>query len=229
MGRIGVAVCIAAVIAPCGGPVSRGNKDSNSLGRSGLPQIVILNIVGGAIEEFAEAVAEAHDAGGLIVDDVAGGIVDVVVRRGGGIRSDQHDVGALCDGPGPLNIQRVLDQVVDVAQLGGIGGCADGERLAVAGDDRGLVGGRVSGQPKRAAERGDVGRNDIAGSGDGDGLPGAIDGCACIPQWENVIDSGEVVGRYIFNKIGVSASDVDAKLRPRRCQPGCWILRGIGS
>ncbi len=69
-----------------------------------------------------------------------------------------------------------------------------------------------------------------AGSGNGDGLAGPVDGRARVPQRKKVVNGGKVVGRYVFHQVGAGVAaggHADAKLRAGGRRPGGEVI-GIG-
>ena len=215
-GGIGYASGISTGIATGRTGVAGGYEDGNTLGGGSLPEVVVLDVSGCAVEPLTFAVAHIHDTGGEVVDDEALRVVEGVVGGRAWIRRDEDDLGLGSDGAGPLDIEGVLDQVADLAWIGGIGkgSCcvgANGDWGTVAGDERGRGGGGVAGQ-EEIAEGGDIVGDDAAGSGDGDGLPAAVDTGG--PEGKDVIDGGEVVGADVFDQVWVPVgiSPIDAEL-----------------
>ena len=189
-----------------------------------MPEIVILNVPPCSLFQLALAIADVHDARGQIVDDVALGIVEVIVGGRRRIGRDKNDLCVLRNGSRPLHIERVLDEIALTAQQVGRTG-ADRKRLTIAGDALGRIPTVVGGQIEVVTE----GRNiivaiasglpdfDIAGSGDGDRLTRPVNSgipCAC-----HVVDGGKVPGAHIFHQIRTRTADTDAELRPSR--DGC--------
>ncbi len=117
---------VAAGVAACGGRVTGGDKDRDAFGSCGLPEVVVLDVTGGADAQLALAVADVHDASSEVVDDVALGVVEIVVGGRVWIGRNEDDLGLGSDRAGPLDVEGVLEEIVEGAWSGGIGKVAGG-------------------------------------------------------------------------------------------------------
>ena len=176
----------AGVVASGGAGVSAGEKDGDALGGGLLPEGLVEGVAGGAEEELALAVAVAHDGGEVVVDDVEGGEVGALHDLGA-LGDDVVDGGGFGDGGGPLGVDVGFAFVAGDA---GVGAVVDDVEVLGAGGGGGVAEREV----EELAEVDEVGGIDVGLADDGDGLAGAVDGRGGVPEGEDIVDGGEVVG-----------------------------------
>ena len=150
-----------------------------------LPECLVECVAGGAEEELALAVAVAHDRSKIVVDDVDGGEVGALGDFGP-LRDDVVDGGAFGYSAGPLGVDVGFSFV---ARDAGVGAVVDDVEVLRAGGRSGVA----ERQVEELAEVDEVGGVDVGLADDGDSLAGAVDGSCCVPEWEDVVNGGEVV------------------------------------
>jgi hypothetical protein len=101
-------------------------------------------------------------------------------------RDDVVDGRSLGDGAGPLGVDVGFGFVAGDARAGAV---VDDVEVLRSSERRGVA----QRKGKELAEVDEVSRIDVGIADDGDGLAGAVDGCACAPEWKNVVDGREVV------------------------------------